>query len=478
MILIYNEFAALLACAASVMSCFIVWDWLPVFSVRHPAKSYCCMVGFFFFTIVLQFYQRLRQLMCLGVKKVFLDKLCIDQGNPESKLWGISHLNVFLASSQRLVILWDRSYFTRAWCVFEVAMWKRIANTKGKRNGAQLAMGSREFAATKSDFRERSPREGPEEEAGPYGSSGRVSTSSTSSYMFGKECAPILASTGTSDILFVPLQMALIIGCVSISLWIGCGTLVAALNTEDDEMTADWITVIGLSQFTGFAFTAYSAMVGRRVARDFQHLESALSNFSWQNAQCYSKSDYEGLSVLLVHWFGSVCEFDMYVNTEFRSMVLNQLGGNDSIKFRWAVPLVLATFCCMLDYVALETHQRQGDVVGQISLCCFLMASSCFVVPLAFKLFLTLCQFLSRSRSTRLGELFLNCGICIMSYALAAVAVGASSMLDFWYQDTGSIVAVITNIIYNIVLALFCLWQYRNSFHRLMKCLSFLGWTV
>ena len=56
------------------------------------------------------------------VNAVFLDKLCIHQTDPERKKKAIQSLGAFLMQSREMVILWDRSYFQRMWCVFEVAV--------------------------------------------------------------------------------------------------------------------------------------------------------------------------------------------------------------------------------------------------------------------------------------------------------------------------------------------------------------------
>lgn len=39
------------------------------------------------------------------------------------KVQGITNLPGFLSSSRELVILWDELFFTRLWCVYEVAVY-------------------------------------------------------------------------------------------------------------------------------------------------------------------------------------------------------------------------------------------------------------------------------------------------------------------------------------------------------------------
>lgn len=52
----------------------------------------------------------------------FLDKCCIHQTDVSQMMDGISGLGQLIRRSKRLAIFWDRSYFTRLWCVYELAI--------------------------------------------------------------------------------------------------------------------------------------------------------------------------------------------------------------------------------------------------------------------------------------------------------------------------------------------------------------------
>ncbi|CAE7811112.1 unnamed protein product [Symbiodinium sp. CCMP2456] len=53
--------------------------------------------------------------------KVFLDRACIHQGDSRLKAEGILNLGAILKKSRTLVVVWDPSYLSRLWCVFELA---------------------------------------------------------------------------------------------------------------------------------------------------------------------------------------------------------------------------------------------------------------------------------------------------------------------------------------------------------------------
>lgn len=52
---------------------------------------------------------------------IFLDKVCIDQKDSHRKAEGIKAIGGILNCSRTLLVAWDRSYFSRLWCTFELA---------------------------------------------------------------------------------------------------------------------------------------------------------------------------------------------------------------------------------------------------------------------------------------------------------------------------------------------------------------------
>ena len=56
----------------------------------------------------------------------FVDAACIPQTDRAQKVQAIRHLAGFVALSQRLLVLWDEHYFTRLWCVYELAVFQAV----------------------------------------------------------------------------------------------------------------------------------------------------------------------------------------------------------------------------------------------------------------------------------------------------------------------------------------------------------------
>jgi hypothetical protein len=56
----------------------------------------------------------------------FLDKCCINQTDSVKKAAGIKQLGAFLRNSEYLLILWQPDYFTRLWCIYELAAFSHV----------------------------------------------------------------------------------------------------------------------------------------------------------------------------------------------------------------------------------------------------------------------------------------------------------------------------------------------------------------
>lgn len=50
-----------------------------------------------------------------------MDMACIHQGDPDLKSEGVLNIGAFLKNSKKLLVLWDSTYSSRAWCMFELA---------------------------------------------------------------------------------------------------------------------------------------------------------------------------------------------------------------------------------------------------------------------------------------------------------------------------------------------------------------------
>ncbi|CAE7868990.1 hypothetical protein AK812_SmicGene27856 [Symbiodinium microadriaticum] len=75
--------------------------------------TYCMLFGFVAFCITL--------LLWRPHKLVFLDIACIHQTDEERRGEAIMSMGAFLKQSNSMLVLWDPTWVTRLWCVFEIA---------------------------------------------------------------------------------------------------------------------------------------------------------------------------------------------------------------------------------------------------------------------------------------------------------------------------------------------------------------------
>lgn len=64
---------------------------------------------------------------------IFLDQVCINQKNPEQKAKGIMSIGAFLKYSKELLVVWDKTYAGRLWCLLELAAFLTSHEEPGKK---------------------------------------------------------------------------------------------------------------------------------------------------------------------------------------------------------------------------------------------------------------------------------------------------------------------------------------------------------
>ena len=134
LLLYLNAQAAALAMVAGT----VLWALLESFGVvprllvwymadRHMMMTGVpLLVGYASGIIFLVHWQRIRACLGLRPRYCFLDKVCIDQVNDTRKAAGIASLGAFLGSAENFVVLFSPDYFSRLWCVYELAAFRHL----------------------------------------------------------------------------------------------------------------------------------------------------------------------------------------------------------------------------------------------------------------------------------------------------------------------------------------------------------------
>jgi len=88
------------------------------------------------YAVILIFWQKIRSRW--KEPMVFLDRLCIAQHDMALKEQGIRGLGCFLSKSRNLTILWSGRYFSRLWCLYELASYLKDENIRDQQRNLQI----------------------------------------------------------------------------------------------------------------------------------------------------------------------------------------------------------------------------------------------------------------------------------------------------------------------------------------------------
>lgn len=137
-LLIYFNFWTAMAAYAIVMilGAFILRQGYGIYCPESDLKS-CSLpratlhlVGVVIFFLVLFNLHLVWTSLNMLNRAVFLDKVCIHQTDLTKKVNGIKSIGAILDRTKTLLIAWDRSYFQRLWCAYEVCTYT-YANPDG-----------------------------------------------------------------------------------------------------------------------------------------------------------------------------------------------------------------------------------------------------------------------------------------------------------------------------------------------------------
>eukprot|EP00439_Symbiodinium_sp_Y106_P024363 s3379_g2.t5 len=204
---------------------------------------------------------------------VFLDVVCIDQGDEEKKGEALLCMGAILKSSSSMLVLWDPSWASRLWCIFELAGFLR----------------SRESTDTAH------------------------------------------RSLSVRPILMGPVQL---VG--SFSLYLVLQSLPVLLKVASSFLTGAVMVILTVAGtcLLGFLFLAH---VARAYCRDLAALEQQLAEFKIEDTMCFCctanhvnkgeaiSCDRVVMCRCIESWFSSLEDFELYVQHQVRAAVLKQL---------------------------------------------------------------------------------------------------------------------------------------------------------
>mmetsp|Transcript_9301 Transcript_9301/g.21848 ORF Transcript_9301/g.21848 Transcript_9301/m.21848 type:complete len:536 (-) Transcript_9301:187-1794(-) len=93
-------------------------------------RPWCQVIGSVVFIATLLTWHHVVAALRIG-PRIFLDKVCIHQTDSALKLKGIKSIGAILANSKMMLVTWDRTYFERLWCTYEMSAFRK-GNPQGK----------------------------------------------------------------------------------------------------------------------------------------------------------------------------------------------------------------------------------------------------------------------------------------------------------------------------------------------------------
>jgi hypothetical protein len=298
--------------------------WSASVEEEVPLSAYSSIAGVLTFSVCFAYWQSFQataySLFCGSVygrpRMAFFDKLSIHQTDPALKPAGIRSLGGFLKLSDRFVILWHSDYFTRLWCIYELAAFEFLQGrqllTQVIKEDATTALfsGAHHYSIENSNAISASTSSGSQIAA-------RFSTQTVNEGPLEAEDLTQLAevagahrgskSSNSRPLLFVPCPLAVIVAVCLAALFTAAGLFFpvllasSALSPSSAEPAAYAIylaCLVGLVSLPALAF----AHALRAFARQRQNLTAQLATFDVRAAGCSDPRDRERVEKSIAAW--------------------------------------------------------------------------------------------------------------------------------------------------------------------------------
>jgi len=383
--------SAFIACIVALAGCVLIpADWTPE---PQEAGLISLGLGMLTFCVVILWWP------C--TERIFLDVACIRQDDDFAKKEGILSLGFILKQSRTMLVLWDSSYFTRLWCVFEFA-----ARLKGL-----------EYVAD--------------------GQNAEVQDHVTAITVRPCFYGPMVLILFFSLALFVVVSSLMMLSAMGAQ---------RKRSFDDDVQGVLLLAVAELCAGLPFAHAL------RRHVRAFGLQTQQLRQFSIRDAECFCcKSGHinpeTGHEILcdraliedaVVRWFGSIGHFDSYV----RKIFPKHIRKNVILPYRYllivAMPVLWASLgeCVWL--------ARAGHGLEAMSHISYRIYAVCCVIPLAVHLILLVFHVTRGGATHGVGDVIAamrSLGAAVASFSTAYMAERLSFyLMGEWAQVPATLV--------------------------------------
>jgi len=279
-----------------------------------------CALPMLVFFLVLRYGQELPW----GTRYCFLDKTCIHQTDEAKKAIGIKQLGAFLRYSEHMVVLWQPKYFTRLWCVYELAAFMHM--NKDCRRVSFLPLKLSVFAIALNVF-----------------------------HSVATICFCILLPWT----LLLPEHAE----------W------VAEVVPKAAQYPYLWLVCVVLNFVGLYALTSpFFWMFCKWHMRDRKELLQQVRTFEFEKAECLKESDREFVQEQIEHWFGEVAQFEHYVRTAVAERVEEMLNEQGPVPYH---VVTVGSLSHILVSSTIIINAVQDGIPNLVNIC-IAFASICF----------------------------------------------------------------------------------------------------
>lgn len=298
-------------------------------------------------------------------RTAFLDVTCIHQCDQHMMKQGIYGLAAFLKASRELLILWSPPYFSRLWCIYEVAAFRALHMS----------------------------------------SSGDDQT---------------CVDHDKSVVSFCPLFVHLTLIVAYLGWWIFFILVAVTFRVQDWQL--DLVSSILLWFFFycgGVVAWSFGIHKLREFFRHKKDLFNQLQQFDMNNAGCREERDRKYIHAAVLKWFESQETFNMYVRNEMYKDLFCQ--NYAEYSFFQVFAALFPVFCYVVETVSGFAKVSEMPAEVRASCCTCYLAMGLMAAPLCQALCFDWIEKQADKRSSSLADVLVSIGL--------ALKVGATGLV-------------------------------------------------
>ncbi|CAE8674441.1 unnamed protein product [Polarella glacialis] len=290
----------------------------------------------------------------------FFDRLCITQSDAELKQVGIDSIGAYLRNSDSMLVLWGPEYFTRLWCVFELAVFLE--------------------KSTNSEFKSLLQNSHAEMRQASVGAMLDLRRNSSATEINNEETVParIVVATGAQrarneshdrKLMIIPVQMgvfcmaALVVGYVA-------AVCEGAIHFQIlDQDLVDPFLALAM-----FGSCVPISLFCRRYSQDRLELNEQIAQFSVSQADCNFPQDFEFIKAVTTYLYSETLSeidgiaFEHLLRSRVQQNVDKILGSRLHVPWRLAFTFMFSQTLNGLDAVAvllIRSHLADSGALAE-----------------------------------------------------------------------------------------------------------------